>query len=448
MQISPQLVMAAQLLLALSILVFIHELGHFLAAKAFGIRVEKFYVFFDAGGRKLFSFTRGETEYGIGWLPLGGYVKIVGMIDESLDKDQMQGPPEPWEFRAKPNWQKFIVMVAGVVMNVILGVLLYAFYLGTYEKGYVPREIFNQDGVYAYETARDYGFQTGDQLIAWNGNSRERWFDMADNQTLFFGGEMLVLHPNGNLDTIVIPKDHYKAVRSGIAGFLEMRNEVWVDTLSPELSYATEAGLEVNDRIVSINGDPVFAYGEFYETLQQHKNGNIDLEVDRGGRIVALQSQVDSSGRIGFIPDLKIPYGDSTYYTFGTAFSYGAKDAWNFLTFNARAMGLVVTGKLPFGQSIESPIGIAKYFGGQWVWSRFWWLTAILSMVLAFMNILPIPALDGGHIMFIVIETISGRKLSDAFMEKAQIFGMILILALMVFAFGGDIIEIIQNWGS
>ena len=439
------LIMAGQLILALSILVTIHELGHFLAARAFGIRVEKFFVFFDFGGYKLFSFKRGHTEYGIGWFPLGGYVKIAGMIDESLDKEQLKLEPEPWEFRSKPNWQKLIVMVAGVVMNLILGVILYAFYLGQFQKSYIPQSEFNKEGVYAYETARDYGFKTGDKLVSVNGRSYDRFEDYLANFRIFFGGEMMV-DRDGQLVTIEIPSSHFNKVREGIPGFLEMRNNVFVDSLlSPDLSPGARAGVQQGDRIAGINGQPLFAFGQLVETLADHKGDSVSLELERNGQMIALKSAVDTAGRIGFLPGVKLVHRDSTRYSTVAAIQYGAGDAWNWLYFNARAMGKIFTGDVPFAKSIESPIGIARIYGPTWDWAKFWWLTAIISMILALLDILPIPALDGGHIMFILIETVIGRKLPDSFMEKAQVFGMVVILALMVFAFGSDILEIIQE---
>lgn len=439
--------MAGQLILALSILVTIHELGHFLAARAFGIRVEKFFVFFDFGGYKLFSFKRGDTEYGLGWFPMGGYVKIAGMVDESMDTDQLDREPEPWEFRTKPKWQRFIVMVAGVVMNLILGVILYAMYLGVYQKDFVPVSAVNEYGVYAYETARDYGFQTGDELVAVNGRSFERYEDYTASFRIFFGGEVMVAREDG-VHTIEIPKSHFDKVREGLPGFLEIHNEVYVKALSADsASPAGRAGMQVGDRIAAINGESLFAFGQLSETLAEHKGDSVSLMVERNGQLVPLHSAVTDAGLLGFTPDVDPIYNDSTAYTFGKSLRYGATDAWAWLYFNARALGKIFTGDVPASKSVESPIGIARIYGGVWDWAKFWWLTAILSMILAFMNILPIPALDGGHILFIIIEAVTGRELSDTFLERAQVFGMVVILMLMVFAFGSDILELIQGNG-
>lgn len=440
------LVMAGQLILALSILVFIHELGHFLAARMFGIRVEKFYVFFDFGGKKLFSFTRGDTEYGLGWFPLGGYVKIAGMIDESMDKEQLEREPEDWEFRSKPNWQKFIVMVAGIVMNLLLGVTLYAFYLGTYEQGYIPRAEFNKDGVYAFETAREYGFQQGDKLIAVNGKEYDRFEDYVANFRIFFGGTITVERDGQKLD-IEIPKEFFGKVKEGKGQLIEMRSDVYVRSLpSADSSAFTRAGALKGDQITAVNGESIFSFGHLVELLSANKGDSVKVQVNREGQTALLHSAVDTAGRLGFGADPKFPYADTTYYTTGTAFSYGATSAWGWLWFNARAIGKMFTSKdVKATESLASPIGIAQIYGPVWNWGHFWWLTAILSMILAFMNALPIPALDGGHMFFILVESITRRKLSEAFMEKAQIFGMIVIMMLMVFAFGNDLVKIIMG---
>jgi regulator of sigma E protease len=439
------LIMAGQLILALSILVTIHELGHFLAARAFGIRVEKFFVFFDFGGKKLFSITRGDTEYGLGWFPLGGYVKIAGMVDESMDTDQLDREPQPWEFRTKPKWQRFIVMVAGVVMNVILGVILYAMYLGVYQKDFVPVSAVNEYGVYAYETARDYGFKTGDELVAVNGRSYERYEDYTASFRIFFGAEVMVAR-DGQVQTITVPRSHFAKVQAGEGPLFEMRNDVYVKALSADsVSPAARAGLQPGDRIAAVDGESLFAFGQLSETLQQLKGDSVHLMVERNGRLVDLHSGVTDAGLIGFLPQVKPIYNDSTAYTLGKSLRYGATDAWAWLYFNARALGKIFTGDVPASKSVESPIGIARIYGGVWDWAKFWWLTAILSMILAFMNILPIPALDGGHILFIIIEAVTGRELSDTFLERAQVFGMLVILLLMVFAFGSDILELIQG---
>ncbi|MFT7589504.1 MAG: regulator of sigma E protease [Limisphaerales bacterium] len=440
------LIQVGQLILALSILVFIHELGHFLAARMFGIKVEKFFVFFDFGGKKLFSFTRGDTEYGLGWFPLGGYVKIAGMIDESMDKEQLKAEPEEWEFRSKPNWQKFIVMVAGIVMNLILGVCLYAFFLGNYQQGYISSSEFNKDGVFAYELAREYGFQQGDQLVAVNGKSYDRFDDYVANFRIFFGGSMTVLR-NGSEVEIEIPKSYFAKVKVGEGQLIELRSDVYIDSIPENAqSGASQAGAKAGDQIVSISGDEVFSFGDLQESLIAHKGDTVELGIMRSGNLLTLNPRIDTNGKLGFIPTIESPYSDSTFYTVGTSLKYGATDAWGWLWFNAQAIGKMFTSKdVKATESLASPIAIAQIYGPTWEWAHFWWLTAILSMILAFMNALPIPALDGGHMMFIIIESVTRRKLSESFMEKAQIFGMVIIMMLMVFAFGNDIFKLITG---
>ena len=445
MDFTEVLIMAGQLILALSILVFIHELGHFMAAKAFGIKVEKFFIFFDIGGAKLFSFQWGETEYGMGWLPLGGYVKIVGMIDESMDKEQLKEPSKEWEFRSKPNWQKFIVMVAGVVMNVILGILIYSYVLHTFHKEFRTVESVNEQGIYAQATGHEYGLRTGDKLVSVGGKEFERYEDYEALARLSFGTK-IVVNRNGQDTTVVVPRDYFNKMRAGFRLF-EPFNEVHVGSVvkgEDTVRLAHLAGMLPKDQIYSIQGKEIVAFAEMADSLRANAGGFVDITVKRGDEFVDLYSAVNPSGKLGFTARTVFTNTDSTAYTVGSAFRYGAGDAWGMLIFNARAIGKLFTGQLPFHGSVESPIGIARLYGPNWDWGRFWSLTALLSMVLAFMNILPIPALDGGHIMFILIETISGRKLSDEFLEKAQLVGMVLILGLMVFAFGSDIVEIFE----
>lgn len=436
------IIQVAQLVLSLTILVFIHELGHFLAARMFGVRVEKFYIFFDAWGKKLFSFKRGDTEYGIGWLPLGGYVKIVGMVDESLDKEQMKGEPQPYELRSKPGWQKFIVMVAGIVMNVILGIIIYTAYLHHYDKSYYSINEINKDGIYASEAAREMGFQTGDQLVAVNGKSYDRYDDYV-SMKVFFGADVTV-NRNGQELVIDVPNDFFEKIKAGY-GFIEPKSSISVDSFDKADGPAVQAGLKEGDEILAVNGEELFCYGAFKEKMMDSKGQQIDLTIRRNGNLDTLQAQVDTAGRLGFIASIQLPENyDSTKYTLGSSFTYGSRDAIEVFYYQAVGMWKLVSGQINAAESIQSPIGITQYFPGVWDWRAFWRLTALLSMVLAFMNLLPIPALDGGHMMFITIEGITGRKLSDKFMERAQIVGMVLLLSLMVFAVGNDLFKIFK----
>jgi regulator of sigma E protease len=490
------LIMAAQLIAGLSILVLIHELGHFLAARAFGIRVEKFYLFFDAWKFRLFKFKVGDTEYGIGWLPLGGYVKIAGMIDESMDKEAMKKPAQPWEFRSKPAWQRLIVMLAGVIMNVILGMILFTFVTYHYEKEYLPVSQLN-NGVYAYETGRDIGFATGDKIIAINGHSVERFKDVSGTNVLL--GATITIDRGGKTKDIVVPGDFYKTFtnskKSNRDFFIEAHNfPCVVDSVFPGMN-AYRAPLCPGDKILAVDsittktpaelsaqmkkssgttsmftvlrdkdtinvfvaigkdgfkdpglqkGDDVFkidttnisSYGAFRENVWKNKGKKLNVQFSRGNDTLSTTILVDTAGYVGVY--CKLPYINKTY-TIGSAISYGVSDAMGNMIANVRGLGKIFSGKESASDSVQGPIGIAKIYGGIWDWHRFWLITGLLSMILAFMNILPIPALDGGHVIFTTIELITGKKFSDKFMEKAQIVGMVILLAIMAFAIGNDI---------
>ena len=436
------IIQVAQLILALTILVFIHELGHFLAARMFGVRVEKFYIFFDAWGKKIWSFKRGDTEYGIGWLPLGGYVKIAGMVDESLDKEAMKLPPQPWELRSKANWKKFVVMIAGIVMNVILGIILYIFILNNYAKHYTTVEGVNKEGgIYATTSGQQYGFQTGDKLISINGNSYERLDDYM-NARLYFGSEVIVDRGGKQIPITVADSAFLDKMRGNI--LFDLKATVKIDSLSDTLLNAKQAGILMGDIIRSVDSVDITCYSHLIDILKSKKDQQILVTVERNGQLNTMPVAVNSDGRIGFKPDIEFfPY-DSVKYTFAKAMSYGTRDAFEVFYFQAISLWRILKGDIPAKDSISSPIGITKLFNPVWDWSSFWLLTALLSMVLAFMNLLPIPALDGGHMMFIIIESITGKKLSDKFMERAQVVGMVLLLSLMVFAVGNDILKMFE----
>jgi len=434
------LIMAAQLILGLSILVALHELGHYLAARAFGIRVEKFYLFFDAWGFKLFSFTKGDTEYGIGWLPLGGYVKISGMIDESLDKDQLSGPPQPWEFRSKPAWQRLIVMVAGVTMNVILGIIIFSFTLLHYKQEYLPNSEVKK-GIYAYDLAEEIGLQTGDKVTAINGKPFERFEDLYSSKTLF--GAVLTVERNGQTLEITVPEDFYRKIseagRENFIGTGEFCFEV--KGVTPG-EFAEKAGIMTGDKIIAIEGEKIKNSKDLPDKLSQKKNGEVNFTIRRAEKDFNLTSRVSGKGTIGivFTPGTVEENGyRMKEYNLSSALKFGTHDAIEALVVNIKGLKKIFTGKEKATDAIQGPIGIAQIYGGSWDWSWFWRITGLLSMVLAFMNILPIPALDGGHVIFLAIESITRHKFSDKFMERSQVVGMVLLLALMAFAIGNDV---------
>jgi len=428
------LVMAAQLILGLSILVILHEFGHYIAARAFGIRVEKFYLFFDAWGVKLFSFKKGDTEYGIGWLPLGGYVKISGMIDESMDKEAMKLPPQPWEFRSKPAWQRLIVMIGGVTMNVILGIAIYAASLLHYAEKYLPVENIS-NGIYAYELGRALGFQTGDKIISFNNEKVERFEELLGPKVLF-GGTFQV-NRNGKIFDIKIPGDFYRTVaKKGRGRFIGADNHPFeIDSINKDTP-AEKAKLQKKDKIVSVNDTAIITFGQFREIIFENKNKLISLKVLRDNQEITLTAKLDTDAVLGITSN---PFYEFKKYSVGTALSFGTDDAAQAIVSNAKGLKKIFTGEEKASESLQGPVGIAVIYGPDFDWQRFWGITGLLSMVLALMNILPIPALDGGHVIFLLIESFTGKKFSDTFMERAQIAGMIILLSLMVFAVGNDI---------
>lgn len=456
------LIMAAQLLLGLSLLIFIHELGHYLAARMFGIRVDKFYLFFDAYDRRLFRFKIGDTEYGMGWLPFGGYCKISGMIDESTDADSLRHEPQPYEYRSKPAWQRFIVIAAGVFMNLVAGIFIFAMLLLTREKQYLSVEEVNRDGVQVSTLAQDLGFETGDRIVAVDGRRVHRFADVQ-NLRLLFGGEVTVerrraaetaaaeagtagasaVSDAADRLTLKIPSNTYKRLASAGAEaylFAPTAYALEIDTALNGLP-AAAAGLRAGDRVWRVDSLCGLTFGDFRRYVREHPMQTIEVGYIRQGDSLTAEVALDSSGYVGVLS--RSPYA-YTPYTFGSSLRYGAKDAFNLIAANAKGLGKVVTGQEKASESIQGPIGIATIYGAQWIWPRFWYITGMISLVLAFMNLLPIPGLDGGHLMFTVYEMITRRKPSDAFLERAQQVGMLLLIMLMVFAFGNDLLRLFR----
>lgn len=439
------LTMAAQLILGLSILVTLHELGHYLAARAFGIRVEKFYLFFDAWGFKFFSFKKGETEYGIGWLPLGGYVKISGMIDESLDKDQLASPPQPHEFRSKPAWQRLIVMIAGVAMNVLLGIAIFSFNLINYKKEYLPNS--EVKGIYSYSLGRELGLENGDKVVAINGKPFERFDDLLSSRIMF--GATLTVERRGQTIEVIVPDNFYKRFSGqSLNNFIGIGELTYYVKSVMDGEPAAVAGVQPGDTLLSINNVPVTEFEFIRNTISGNKGKSIQLTVKRQSGITHIEVPVSEKGTIGIAYSAAMHH-DPGYqmkkYSFKTAVKFGTSDAFESLVSNAKGLRKIFTGEEKATESIQGPIGIATIYGATWDWPKFWAITGLLSMVLAFMNMLPIPALDGGHVIFLLVESITRKKFSDKFMERSQIVGMVILLALMVFAVGNDIWKHILN---
>ncbi len=437
------LIMASQLILGISILVILHEFGHYLAARAFGIKVEKFYLFFDAWGFKLFSFKHKETEWGIGWLPLGGYVKIAGMIDESMDKDQMALPAQPWEFRSKPAWQRLIVMIGGVLVNIVTGIVIFAMLSYSYGEKYTINSSL-KNGIVPSELAQSYGFQTGDKLVSVDGEAIKRFEDALKIGHILSDGVQYKVLRNNQEVSVSIPPDFAEKLGSAKAEFFMPRMHFFVAELTPGYP-AEKAGLEVNDQILSVDTMAVQFFDEFKQAIQTRKGLLTAFQVKRGEQVIVLNIAIDNNGMIGFKPDSKDFEYETIDYGFFESFPIGFKRAVETIDAQIKGWGKIFNGDIAVNKAVQGPIGIAKFYGGEWIWSRFWLFTALISLGLAFMNILPIPALDGGHVVFLLIEIIVGKPLSEKFLEKAQLIGMIILLTLMVLIFGNDLIGLFIN---
>ena len=436
------LIMVAQLLLGLSILVILHELGHFLAARAFGIKVEKFYLFFDAWGVKLFSIKRGDVEYGIGWLPLGGYVKIAGMIDESMDKEQMALPPKPWEFRSKPAWQRLIVMLAGVFVNIVVGIFIFWMLTFKFGETYIANSSV-KNGINPGIIGKEIGLKQGDRVIAVNGKKVIRFEELLSSKVLL-GNTTITIDRAGKTSDIKIPDNILNEVSDlGIEEFIS-RTPLFTSTVDSVVAGrpAAKAGFKKGDRIVAIDSVPVKYSADVMKAMKKLKSKNVVIEVERAGERIKFAVATDTAGTIGiaFNPDeIK---EETIKYGFFQALPIGANQAWISFSDNGKGIWKVLTGKIKPNKAFSGPVAIAqKVYGGVWVWSHFWASTALISIALAFMNLLPIPALDGGHVVFLIIEMIKGKPLGDKFMEGAQMVGFVMLLCLMVFVIGNDVLK-------
>jgi regulator of sigma E protease len=432
-------IMVGQLLLGLSILVILHEFGHFIAARAFGIKVEKFYLFFDAWGVSLFKFNYKGVEYGIGWLPLGGYVKIAGMIDESMDTEQMAGPPQPWEFRSKPAWQRLIVMLGGITVNIILGILIFWVITLKYGETQTPNDNLKY-GIAPGIVGKKIGLQPGDKITAVNGKHIE-YFDELISSKVLLGNSVLTVERAGKEVSITVPGTILNDLSDyGIAEFVKPRVKFAIDGISPN-SGAQKAGLAKGDSILAINGQKTAFFDEVQTALQNNKNKQVELTIWHNNVTRQQPAQITKEGTLGFLPNPTLPAETTIHFGFFGSLPVGASKAWGTFAYQSKALGKIFTGQVKARKAISSPIGIAVMFGSHVDWLRFWNLVGLLSIVLALMNLLPIPALDGGHALFLLIEMIKGKPLSDKFLERAQIVGFVLLICLMVFAFGNDIVK-------
>lgn len=432
------LVMVGQLLLGLSILVGLHELGHLLTAKMFGMRVEKFSIGFPP---KIVGFKWGETEYSLGAIPLGGFVKISGMVDESMDTEQLASEPQPWEFRAKPAWQRLIVMLGGVTVNIVTGIIIFIFLV--YDRGetFFSRDQVIEHGIVAYEIGEQIGFQDGDKILDINGMPYESLNDLSSGDALLSSGGYYTVERNGERLKIEIPRGFINSFSNekSMSNFIDIRYPFDIFQIAPD-GPASQTDLQQGDRIIAVNDREIHYFDELQDALDAYANQEVALTVQRGDEVLNRSVAVREDGTIGIaVNPLLEPVRKK--YSFAESIPKGTERAFAVVILNAKAMGKMFTGEVS-ATNISGPIGIAKIYGTTWDWVKFWSMTGLISMILAFMNLLPIPALDGGHVVFLLYEMISGRAPSEQFLENAQKVGMVLLLALMVFAIGNDILKL------
>lgn len=436
------IVKIAQLLLSLSILVIFHEFGHFIAAKIFKVRVEKFYLFFNPWF-SLFKFKKGETEYGMGWLPLGGYVKISGMIDESMDKEQMKLPPQPHEFRSKPSWQRLIIMLGGVTVNILLAFAIYIGMLWAWGEQYLPTSEVRY-GIVADSVAMDMGLQNGDKILSVDNEVVEDFFKIP-GRIILDNAQSVQVERAGQLVNLKIPEGFIgRLLKHQNPDFIAARMPFIVGGFAPE-SVAKESGVLEGDRIIGINDTVVEYFDQFREVIPAYKNQQITLKIIRDADTLGFNMEIPESGMIGAStnPAGLFEFSVKNYNLF-TAIPAGFNRTIRGVTDYIKQLRLIFSPQVKAYESVGGFITIGNIFPGTWNWGAFWSLTAFLSIMLAILNILPIPALDGGHVMFLLYEIITGRKPSDRFMEYAQIVGMLLLFSLLIFANGNDIVKLFK----
>ncbi len=433
---------AGYLFFSLSILVIIHEFGHFITAKWFKCRVEKFYLFFDPWF-SIFKKKVGETEYGMGWLPLGGYVKIAGMVDESMDKEQLKQPPQPWEFRSKPAWQRLIIMLAGVTMNVLLAFFIYAMIMFTWGETKLPMQNAT-GGIWVTDSLMNQiGLQNGDEVLTVNGDSVKYFNDLQGKILL---GKEIVVRRDGKEVTIQVPVNLIEQLvekKGSRTPLVSVRQPLIISSLKEDGDYdAVRAGLEPFDKIVGVDSMPVHYLDQLQPILQAHKGGWVTLSIIRDGKEIEKEVGVNNEGEIGFYTinsfqadSLGILKQETKHYSFLGSFPAGVRKTGEQLDFYVQQFKLILNPKTGAYKGLGGFKTMATIFPDTgWSWQAFWQITAFFSIILAFMNLLPIPALDGGHVMFTLVEMITGRKPSDKFLEYAQIVGMIILFGLLFYA--------------
>lgn len=445
------LIYAGQLILGLSILVILHEFGHFLPAKLFGMRVEKFYLFFD-WPRSLFKKKIGDTEYGIGSLPIGGYVKIAGMVDESMDaqqKEQMAKPPEPWEFRAKPVWQRLIVMVGGVTMNLLLAFGIYAMVLFVWGREYLPLDNLTY-GVDPSALMEAEGFRDGDKIVGVEGHSPKTLADVS-LAILIDGARKVTVERTDSTGQVVKKEIELSAniqeriLEANDKTIFGLRFPFFVDSVMTQNNAAKTGSFRKGDRIVAVNGHPARYFQDFVEAVKGRKDQHVEVTLLREGHEVRVPVEVDENGIVGLQP--RSPQEFFTFskedFTLLGSIPAGIKLGWQRLKDNVSSFKLL--GSTAGMKQMGGLIAMSKAYGPHWDWNRFWEMTAFLSLALAVLNILPIPALDGGHVMFLLYEAVARKPASQKVMEYAQMAGMIFLLTLIIAVNGHDLIKLVTG---
>jgi len=443
------LIKASQFILSLSILIVLHELGHFIPAKLFKTRVEKFYLFFDYKF-SLFKKKIGETVYGIGWIPLGGYVKISGMIDESMDTEQMALPPQPWEFRTKPAWQRLIIMLGGVFVNFILGIFIYTMLMYAYGEKFLPNENV-KDGVWVQDSlAINLGIQTGDKVLTIDGERIKKFNELIPG---FITGNNFQIERNGIIIDKVIPENFISQLvdRDKSAGAILLPRYPFTIAEISKDSPNTNADLQPKDIIIAINGNSIKYFDEAQHELDKFKNQEITVTVKRASETKEVSVKVTEQGKLGVglgqlnFNDLE-KLGYYTFadidYSFSEAIPAGWNKSWKTLTDYVKQLKKIFNPSTGAYKGLGGFISIGSVFPSEWSAESFWNITAFLSIMLGFMNLLPIPALDGGHVVFTLWEMITGKKPGDKFLEYAQITGFLLLIALLLFANGNDLFKL------
>ncbi|QZT35837.1 RIP metalloprotease RseP [Halosquirtibacter xylanolyticus] len=436
-------VRVAQLLLSLSLLVIIHEFGHFMFAKLFKCRVEKFYLFFDPYF-SIFKKKIGETEYGIGWLPLGGYVKISGMIDESMDKEQMKQEPQPWEFRSKPAWQRLLVMIGGVLNNVILACVIYTAMSYVWGESYLPNDNVKY-GVQTTEISKEVGIHDGDKIISIDGTKIDR-FSQINQFILLEDAQKLTVKRDGELVTLDIPSNTIAKLISSKTSFVYPRRpfDGTIDAFAKN-SAARNAGLDLEDKIISVDNNRFQYIDQVQSYFKENAGKDVVVEFNHDGQEKESMLKVNDKGFIG-VQFSSYDFELATiHYSFFESIPRGMERGKNSIVNYLKQLKLMGNPDTGAYKSVGGFISIGKIFPTYWDWYSFWNMTALLSIILAVMNILPIPALDGGHVLFLLFEIITRRKPNEKFLEYAQTAGMFILLALLLYANGNDIIKLIFN---